>query len=90
MPQFPLTVLQNSKARDAVSGVAWHCYAGDVSTQTLVRNFYPEKGVYFTECSGGEWSPNFGDNLNWFAKQLIIGSPRNWAKTVIFWNLALD
>src|SRR5439155_22861656 len=42
------------------------------------------------ECSGGEWAPNFADNLKWFVKTLMIGSTRGWAKGVILWNLALD
>jgi glucosylceramidase len=55
-----------------------------------VQNNYPDKGIYFTECSGGDFSSDFGNNLAWNAENLMIGSPRNGAKTVLFWNLALD
>jgi glucosylceramidase len=40
-----------------------------------------------TESSGGEWQKG---NLLEQQVRLIINSTRNWAKTVVFWNLALD
>ena len=86
----PLAVLEDSSARRYVNGVAWHCYAGDVAAQTPVHDAYPEKDVYFTECSGGQWAPNWADNLVWYTRTLIIGSTRGWAKGVLLWNLALD
>lgn len=89
-PQSPLEVLADSAARRYVQGVAWHCYNGDVSAQSQVHAAHPDKDVYFSECSGGEWSPKFAENLKWFAANLIIGAPRNWARAVALWNLALD
>lgn len=89
-PHSPLGVLADAAARKYVSGVAWHCYGGDVSAQSTVRDAYPEKDVFFTECSGGEWAPRFADNLVWMTKTLIIGGTRNWARGVLMWNLALD
>lgn len=89
-PQSPLQVLSDSTAAPYIAGVAWHCYAGDVSAQTVVHDAHPDKDAYFTECSGGEWSPTFADNLKWFVRTLVIGSTRGWAKGVILWNLALD
>ncbi len=89
-PESPLAVLADSGARKFVSGVAWHCYAGDVSAQSAVHARYPDKDVYFTECSGGTWAPNWGDNLAWNVSTLIVGATRNWARGVMLWNLALD
>lgn len=89
-PQSPLQVLGDSAAARYTAGVAWHCYAGDVSAQTVVHDAHPDKDAYFTECSGGEWAPNFADNLKWFVRTLIIEATRGWAKGVILWNLALD
>jgi glucosylceramidase len=89
-PESPLEVLADSGARKYVDGVAWHCYNGDVSAQSKVHDAHPDKSVYFSECSGGEWSPKFSENLKWFAEALIIGAPRNWARAVALWNLALD
>ena len=88
--QSPLQVLADSAAPRYIAGVAWHCYGGDVSAQALVHDAHPDKDAYFTECSGGEWAPNFGDNLKWFVGTLIIDATRDWAKGVLLWNLALD
>lgn len=88
--QSPLAVLADSTARRYVSGVAWHCYAGDVSAQARVHDAYPDKDAYFTECSGGDWAPNWADNFAWTVKNLVIGSTRNWARGVAMWNFALD
>lgn len=89
-PDSPLAVLADPTARGYIAGVAWHCYAGDVSAQGTVHDAYPDKDAYFTECSGGNWAPSFADNLRWFTQTLVIGSTRNWARGVLLWNLALD
>lgn len=90
VPQQPLAVLGDPAARRYVQGVAWHCYGGDVSAQSAVREAHPDKDVYFTECSGGDWAPVFADNLKYQVGQLIIGTTRGWARGVALWNLALD
>ena len=89
-PQSPLVLLGDTVARRFVAGVAWHCYAGDVGAQSRVHDAYPDKDVWFTECSGGAWATNFADNLRWNVRTLIIGATRNWARGVTLWNLALD
>lgn len=89
-PESPLGVLSDTLARRFVSGVAWHCYAGDVSAQSRVHEAHPDTDTWFTECSGGAWAPNFGDNLRWNVRTLVIGTTRHWARGVMLWNLALD
>ncbi|MCV2420484.1 glycoside hydrolase family 30 protein [Paucibacter sp. DJ2R-2] len=86
----PLAVLADPVARRYVSGVGWHCYAGDVQAQTVVHEAHPDKDTWFTECSGGEWAPEWHKTLPWMMKNLVIGSTRGWAKGVLMWNLALD
>ena len=89
---YPQEVLSSPAAR-WVSGTAYHCYYGDPSAMTVLHNEFPRKDIYFTECSGSQSSDpanTFSDTLKWHARNLIIGSPRNWAKTVINWNVALD
>lgn len=88
-PKSPLAVLADGKASRYIAGVAWHCYAGDVSAQGIVHDAYPDKETWLTECSGGEWS-TWKDSLLWMARNLIVGSTRQWAKGVLLWNLALD
>ncbi|PYE55258.1 glycoside hydrolase family 30 protein [Deinococcus yavapaiensis] len=89
-PSYAQTLLSDAAASSYLAGSAFHCYAGDVSAQSTVQAAWPTKDVYFTECSGGGWATNFGDNLKWNVENLVIGATRNWAKTVLLWNLALD
>jgi glucosylceramidase len=89
-PQMPLTVLNDPQARQYVSGVAWHCYEGDVPAQTPVHDAYPGKDAWLTECSGGGWSPNYAEVLGWMTDKLIIGASNNWSRGTLLWNLALD
>jgi glucosylceramidase len=89
---YPQNVLSSPAAR-WISGVAFHCYFGDPSAMTSLHDQFPGKAIYFTECSGSQSSDpanTFSDTLKWHARNLIIGATRNWAQTVINWNLALD
>ena len=89
-PEMPWAVLSDPVARKYISGVAWHCYEGDVPAQSQVRNAFPDKEVWFTECSGGEWAPKFGETLGWMTGKLIIGASNHWSRGTLLWNLALD
>jgi glucosylceramidase len=89
-PGSPAGVLNDPVANQYVSGVAWHCYEGDVRVQAALHDRWPDKDTYFTECSGGKWAPVWSDNLQHFARTLVIGTTRGWAKGVLLWNLALD
>ncbi len=87
---YSLSILNDPVAKNFVAGTAFHCYAGDVSAMSQVNAQHPDRGIYFTECSGGDFSPNFGNNLSWNMDNLLVGATRNWAKAVLFWNLALN
>jgi len=94
---YPTSVLNDAAARAYVAGVAWHCYGGTPDAQTQVRNLYPSLGVWQTECSSGSWvtggasaGGSFGANLYRNVQQLVIRSTRNWAQSVVNWNLVLD
>ncbi|MFC0625406.1 RICIN domain-containing protein [Kribbella deserti] len=89
-PNFPISVLNDAAAKRYVAGSAFHCYAGDPSAQNTVHNAHPDRDIWFTECSGGNWATDFGANLKWNTQNLIIRSIRNWAKGVTLWNMALD
>ncbi|KIF66572.1 hypothetical protein HY68_31860 [Streptomyces sp. AcH 505] len=90
---FPSTVLGDSAAGPYTAGVAWHCYGGNPGAQSVVHNSFPNKDAYFTECSGSKSANDantFADSLDWQTENLIIGATRNWAKSVVTWNMALD
>ncbi|HWU76848.1 MAG TPA: glycoside hydrolase family 30 beta sandwich domain-containing protein [Rhodanobacter sp.] len=89
-PDQPLSVLADPGAEPFVDGIAWHCYRGSPATQTQVHRAYPGKDAYITECSGGDWESSRNGELLWFARDLLLGGLRNWARGVIYWNLALD
>ncbi len=86
---YPETMYADPAATGYVAGTAWHCYGGDVQTQSTSHNDYPNKPAFQTECSGGTWE---GDDQAGFAGALglVINSTRNWARGVIRWNMALD
>jgi glucosylceramidase len=84
---FPKTVLSDPKAAAFVAGTATHCYGGNAYAQTQLHNQFPDKEIWLTECSGGNWQE--GDLLVSQA-QLIIQTTQHWAKSVVLWNLALD
>ncbi len=89
-PEYPKSILDDPKGYNAVIGSGFHCYAGHVSAQNKVHEAHPEKGIWFTECSGGAWATNFSDNITWNMENVFMGSLNNYSKSVLMWNLALD
>jgi glucosylceramidase len=85
--EFPIKVLSDSRAAASTAGTAIHCYGGSVSAQTELHNRFPDKDIWLTECSGGEWQKG---KLLEQQVRLIISATRNWAKSVVLWNLALN
>ncbi|MDB5200821.1 MAG: glucosylceramidase [Ferruginibacter sp.] len=88
-PDYPLQVMGDAAALPFIDGSAFHLYAGDISALSTVHAAFPAKNVYFTEqytASGG----NFGGDLRWHIKNVVIGSVRNWSRIALEWNLAND
>ena len=86
-PGYPISILNDPEARQYIAGSAFHLYAGDISALSTVHDAYPNKDIYFTEqytSSQGD----FGGDLKWHLRNVIIGSMRNWSKTALEWNLA--
>lgn len=88
-PDYPLAILNDPAAKAFVDGSAFHLYAGDIGAMSQVRTAHPDKNVYFTE-QYTSIDGQFGGDLRWHLRNLIIGAPRNWSKTVLEWNLAND
>ncbi|UZX05646.1 glucan endo-1,6-beta-glucosidase [Arthrobacter sp. CDRTa11] len=87
--------LLSTKASKWIAGTAFHCYSGDPSAQTTLHNQFPDKGIWFTECSGSHGAGDppakfFRDTLTWHARNITMGVTRNWSKTAVNWNIALD
>jgi glucosylceramidase len=65
-----------------LAGVAWHCYEGDPRVMTTLHARDSALEQIVSECSSGI-APGA-------PAALLIAAFRNWASTVILWNLALD
>jgi len=89
-PEQPLSVLGDPDAARYIDGVAWHCYEGSQYAQGRVHKAFPRKDTYITECSGGDWASSVNGELLWFARNLLVTGTRQWARGVVYWNLALD
>ena len=81
LPSYPQELI-NGTARDALSGIAWHCYQGNPDSMTIVHDLAPSLDESVAECSPGI-SP-------YPVPEVMIASLRNWATSVLLWNLALD
>lgn len=86
-PEYPISILNDPAAKTYISGSAFHLYAGDIRALSTVHQAHPDKDIYFTEQYTGS-TGNFGGDLNWHVKNVIIGSMRNWSKIALEWNLA--
>jgi glucosylceramidase len=86
---YSISILNDPAARKFIDGSAFHLYGGNVETISEVHEAHPDKNLYFTEQWIGHPS-NFGGDMAWHIKNLIIGATRNWCKTVLEWNLAID
>ena len=84
--EYPATILSDAAAAHFAAGTAYHCYEGTVAGQSLTHDQFPDKDIWETECSGGTWQK---DAFQQTAK-LIIGTTRNWSRSVVLWGLALD
>jgi glucosylceramidase len=88
-PDYPISILNDPEAKKYIDGSAFHLYGGVIENVSQVHEAHPNKNLYFTE----QWigAPgNFGGDLKWHIKNLVIGASRNWCKTVLEWNLAAD
>ncbi|MCM0042387.1 MAG: glucosylceramidase [Algoriphagus sp.] len=86
-PDYPITVLSDPKANPYINGSAFHLYGGQIEALSEVHRAFPDKHLYFTEQWVG--SPgNLEGDIAWHVKNLLIGAPRNWAKTVLEWNIS--
>lgn len=86
-PDYPITVLSDSIANPFIDGSAFHLYGGQIEALSEVHQAFPDKNIYFTEQWVGAPGSLEGD-IPWHVKNLVIGAARNWAKTVLEWNIS--
>jgi glucosylceramidase len=88
-PDYPNSIFADADAAQYAAGSAFHGYGGNVGQQSTTHDAYPNKDIWFTEVSGTAGS-SFAGDLKWHLSNIIIGTTRNWAKSALEWNLALD
>ena len=84
---YPLALLDG--AAESFDGMAWHWYAGDPQSQSVVSELHPGKLSYVTEASGGEWIPGFEPAFSHLVG-MIIQALNPGANAFVLWNIALD
>ncbi|EIW76828.1 glycoside hydrolase family 30 protein [Coniophora puteana RWD-64-598 SS2] len=84
---YPVQLMQ--QAGSSFDGVSFHCYKGWVEEQAYFTEKFPDKEVYFTECSGTFGSDWWSDIKDWM-DNIMIGSVTYGASSGLMWNLALD
>jgi len=88
-PEYPISVLNDEEAKQYIDGSAFHLYRGEISALSKVHDAHPDRNLYFTE----QWTSgkgDFGGDLRWHLKNIVVGATRNWSRTVLEWNLAAD
>lgn len=87
---YPLNIYADAQASKWAAGSAWHSYGGDVSELDNIVTANPEKDIYFTEASIGEWNYNFGSCLLNDFSSIFLGTLKRGGMGVTLWNLMLD
>ena len=87
---YPLNIYADAEAYKWADGSAWHSYGGDVSELDNIEAANPEKDIYFTEASIGEWNYNFSSCLLNDFSSIFLGTLKRGGMGVTLWNLMLD
>ncbi|KAI0333701.1 glycoside hydrolase [Cubamyces sp. BRFM 1775] len=84
---YPVQLMQD--APNAFAGVAFHCYEGNYTQQNAFRSAFPNKEIYFTECSG-VYGSDWWQDIKWYMSNIFIGSVSYGSMSGLMWSLALD
>jgi glucosylceramidase len=81
--------LDEPSLREYCQAVAWHGYVGAPEMMTRVHEAHPEVEMFWTEGGPDYTQPDYlTDWSKWGAT--FTGVLRNWCRSIIGWNLALD
>lgn len=90
-PDFPVTLLEDPEASKYTNAIGYHAYGGTPNDISKVTTRFPDAGIYFTEQSGIQNAgTTFGGEIDFFMKNVFMGTLRRGAKAILLWNLALD
>ena len=89
-PEYPESVLRNSKSGKYTDGSGFHLYRGDITALTQVHDAFPTKDIYFTEQMVIPRRNSADSAVAQPVARIIIAAPQNWSRNVLLWNLAAD
>lgn len=81
-PSYAPAVWADADARAETEGSSHHGYIGSPSEMGVVHDAFPYKPVYQSELAPYCTDTDFRD--------VLLNGTRNWAQTIISWNVALD
>jgi glucosylceramidase len=84
-----LDELSEPEVSKYVDGVAWHGYMGSPEAMTRVHDAFPKKHAYWTEGGPDISSPDYATDWSKWSST-FAGILRNWARTIVSWNVVLD
>lgn len=87
-PVYPTQLMSDSSVLPHLAGTAWHCYGGVPADMAPIHYLAPSKEIHVTECSG-LYTLNDQDQFK-KTMNMFVDSTRNWASSVVLWNIALD
>lgn len=87
---YPNRIYEDAEASKYVAGSAWHDYGGSVNELDNVVAKNPEKDIYFTESSIGEWNYSWEGCLLNHYKNIFIETMKRGCKGITLWNMVLD
>ncbi len=91
--RYPLNIYKEPAAAKYAAGSAWHNYGGSVSELDAIHTAAPDKGIWFTEASIGEWNyknHGFGGQLQEDFREIVMGTLKRYGKGITLWNMMLD
>lgn len=88
--KYPLNIFADPEASKYVAGSAWHNYGGTPLELTDIVKSAPDKEIYFTESSIGEWGYSFEGNVLSDFKSIFLQTLERGNKGVTLWNFVLD
>ncbi|KAF7353903.1 Glycoside hydrolase [Mycena venus] len=82
--QYPISLMKSHS--DVFDGVAFHCYGGKVAFQDDFFKTFPNKDLYFTECTGMDGT-DWWDDVLWQTEHLFQATIQHHSQTALMWQL---
>lgn len=87
---YPLRIYDDPEASKYVAGSAWHNYGGSVTELDNISSAAPDKDIYFTEASIGEWNYSWDRCILADFKSIFLETMKRGCKGITLWNMVLD